>query len=315
MALRVPQDVVLQYSSTGDVSKQYPVLDTSVTNSGVIRFTFPNTMTFGDVKAIRVQDIITWDIILTNKWQRPIYFAVTSTPDCKIGLDRYFRMDGLAMKLIPITAPTDEGVIVDSILASSLYDSPAGFSKTFRRGYKYRGLNDSTVYFDENVSRLTMNYRNAFLRLSLHYLNQEQNSAKALQALDSMESKIPRRVIPMDYRVLYDVANFYKYAGAKDKFIQYTDEVLAKLTEATKLHPKEALSQSNPYTLLLSIYEVREEYEKAIEVLNTINEVYGGTNTAVAQQVNERIAQLRAQIATKNAITKDTVAIQPQRKK
>ena len=315
MALRVPQDVVLQYSSTSDVSKQYPVLDTSVTNSGVIRFTFPNTVTFGDVKAIRVQDIITWDILLTNKWQRPIYFAVTSTPDCKIGLDRYFRMDGLAMKLIPITAPTDEGIIVDSILATSLYDSPAGFSKTFRRGYKYRGLNDSTVYFDENVSRLTMNYRNAFLRLSLHYLNQEQNSAKALQALDSMESKIPRRVIPMDYRVLYDVANFYKYAGAKDKFIKYTDEVLAKLTEATKLHPKEALSQSNPYTLLLSIYEVREEYEKAIEVLNTINEVYGGTNTAVAQQVNERIAQLRAQIATKNAITKDTVAIQPRRKK
>ncbi len=315
MALRVPQDVLSQYSSASDAPKQYPVLDTSVTNSGVIRFTLPNSMTFGDVKAIRVQDIVTWDIISSNKWQRPIYFAVTSTPDCKIGLDRYFRMDGLAMKLIPFAAPTDDGIIVDSILATNLYDSPAGFSKTFRRGYKFRGLTDSTVYFDENVTRLTMNYRNAFLRLALHYLNQERNNAKALQALDSMESKISRRVIPMDYRVLYDVANFYRYAGANDKFVKYTDEVLAKLIELTKSRPKEALSQSNPYSVLLSIYESREDYDKAIGVLNTINEVYGGTNTTVAKQVSERIAQLRAQMATKNAITKDTVAMQPQRPK
>jgi Protein of unknown function (DUF2723) len=315
MALRVPRDVVDQYASTGDTASEFPSMDTSVTNSGVIRFTFPNTMTFGTVKAIRAQDIITWDIISTNKWQRPIYFAVTSTPDCKIGLDKYFRMDGLAMKLIPVAASSDEGIIVDSILATSLYDSPAGFSKTFRRGYKFRGLNDSTVYFDENVTRLTMNYRNAYLRLSLHYLNQEHSNAKAIEALDSMESKIPRRVIPMDYRLLYDVANFYNYAGAKDKYIQYTDEAVAKLIEETKTHPRGALSQYNPYTILLSIYEAREEYEKAIDVLNTINGLYGGTNSAIAQQVADRIAQLRAQIATKKAIINDTVAVRPQQKK
>jgi len=153
------------------------------------------------------------------------------------------------------------------------------------------------------------------LRLSLHYLNQDHQNAKALEALDSMESKIPERVIPMDYRVLYDVANFYRYAGATDKYHRYIDEVVAKLVEITKSRPREALGQTNPYTLLLTIYESREEYEKAIDVLNTINDVYGGANTTVAQQVNQRIAQLRAQIVTKNAITKDTVAVQPQRNK
>jgi hypothetical protein len=315
MTLRVPQNVVNQYASMSDVTKQLPAPDTSVTNSGVIRFTFPHTMTFGTVKAIRVQDIMAWDIISTNNWQRPIYFAVTSTPDSKIGLDRYFRMDGLAMKLIPVMAPSDEGIIVDSILAANLYDTPAGFSKTFRRGYKYRGLNDSTVYFDENVTRLTMNYRNAYLRLSLYYLNQAHDNAKAIQALDSMESKIPHRVMPMDYRLMYDVANFYNYAGAKDKYARYTDEVVAKLIELTKSGSREPLNQYNPYTLLLSIYEAREEYEKSIDVLNTISANYAATNPAVAQQVNERIAQLRSQMAIKNAIKKDTVAVQLQQKK
>ena len=101
----------------------------------------------GSIKAIRAQDIVTWNIISTNKWQRPIYFAVTCTPDSKIGLDRYFRIDGLASRLVPIHAARNEAIIVDTILAANLYNSPAGFFKTFQRGYKYRGLNDSTVYY------------------------------------------------------------------------------------------------------------------------------------------------------------------------
>ena len=315
MALPVPQSAVNQFVALGDASKQTSLIDTSITNSGVIRFTFPNTMTFGNVKAIRVQDIITWDIISTNRWQRPIYFAVTSTPDSKIGLDKYFRMDGLAMKLIPVASQSEEGIIVDTILASNLYNSPAGFSKTFQRGYKYRGLGDSTIYFDENVTRLTMNYRNAFLRLALYYINQAHDNPKAIAALDSMESKIPRHVTPIDYRLEYDVANFYNYAGEKGKYREYSDDVIAKVQQIIKTNPHEALNQYNPYTLLLSIYEAREEYEKAIDLLNTIKGIYSVANPGIEQQVNDRISQLKAQMAVKNMIKKDTVAVQPQTKK
>ncbi|HTR80245.1 MAG TPA: DUF2723 domain-containing protein [Bacteroidota bacterium] len=310
MALPVPKNVLNQYTYLTDEAKKMSIEDTSLTNSGVIRFTFPNTMTFGSVKAIRVQDIITWDIISTNKWQRPIYVAVTSTPDSKIGLDRYFRMDGLALKLIPVEGPSDEGMIVDTILAANLYDSPVGFSKTFRRGYKYRGLNDSKVYFDENVTRLTMNYRNAFLRLALYYLNQARDNAKALQALDSMESKIPREVIPMDYRLMYDVANFYKYAGAKDKYLEYSGEVIEKLQDVIQKSPHQPLNQDNPYTLLFTIYESRGDYKKALDVLNTINSTYSATTPGLSQQVNARIAQVQSEIAASDTARKDTVATQ-----
>ena len=214
MTLPVPQNVIDEFAYLEDASKQPPLADTSVTRSGVIRFTFPNTITVGSVKAIRAQDIVAWNIILTNKWQRPIYFAVTCTLDSKIGLERYFRMDGLAERLVPFRAPSNGRIIVDTILAANIFNSPAGFSKTFQRGYKYRGLNDSTVYYDDNVMRLMSNYRNAFLRLAMYHLNLTRNNAKAVEALDSMEAKIPHSVIPMDYRLLSDVANFYKYAGA-----------------------------------------------------------------------------------------------------
>ena len=219
------------------------------------------------------------------------------------------------MKLVPIQAANEEGIIVDSILSRNLFDSPGGYSKTFRRGYKYRGLDDGTVYYDENVTRLTMNYRNAFLRLSLYHLNQTRNFAKAIEVLDSLEAKIPHRVIPMDYRLMYDVANFYNYAGAKDKYLKWSDEVVAKLQDIIKSTPQEALNQYNPYSVLLSIYEAREEYEKAIEILGRIAATYSATTPGIDQQVKERITQLQGQMALKNAIKKDTVALRQPRNK
>ena len=314
MILPVPQNVVDEFISLEDASKQPPLADTSVTRSGVIRFTLPNTITVGTVKAIRAQDIVTWNIISTNKWQRPIYFAVTCTPDSKIGLEHYFRMDGLASRLVPIQAASSEGIIVDTILAANLYHSPSGYSKTFQRGYKYRGLNNSAVYYDDNVTRLIFNYRNAFLRLAMHHLNLTHNNAKAIEALDSMESKIPHSIIPMDNRLLSDVANFYKYAGAQDKYNTYADEVTIKLLDIIKKNPDQPLSEFNPFAELLSIYESRGEYSKAIDILNTINARYAGISPGLGEQVKERIEKLQAKISG-SAATKDTVALEPQQKK
>ncbi|MGA7161342.1 MAG: DUF2723 domain-containing protein [Bacteroidota bacterium] len=311
MTLPVPPNTAAENAYMNDSTPRAFVSDTSAGGAGAIRFIFPSTMTVGSVKAIRVQDIVTWNIISTNKWQRPIYFAVTCSSDSKIGLNRYFRMDGLAMKLVPVQAPSDQGIVVDTILTANLYNSPAGYSKTFQRGYKYRGLNDSSVYYDENATRLMTNYRNAFLKLALENLTRSHNYTKAAEALDSMESKIPHKVIPMDYRLLYEVANFYSHAGEKEKSNQFSDEVVAKLIDLIHKNPDQPMSEYNPYTLLLSIYQSRAEYEKAIDILNTIAARYGEMSPGLKDQVKERIARIQIQMKMKN----DTIALQPQQKK
>ena len=55
--------------------KQSSPADTYDSVSGAIHFIFPNTITVGSVKAIRTQDIVTWNIISTDKWRRPIYLC------------------------------------------------------------------------------------------------------------------------------------------------------------------------------------------------------------------------------------------------
>lgn len=41
------------------------------------------------------------EIIEANKWERPVYFAVTCSEDSKIGLSDYLKMEGMALKLVP----------------------------------------------------------------------------------------------------------------------------------------------------------------------------------------------------------------------
>jgi hypothetical protein len=265
----------------------------------------PYTMTFGTIKAIRVQDIVTFDIIMTNKWERPIYFAVTSTPDSKLGLEKYFRMDGLAMKMVPFQSPTDEGLIVDSILSANLYNTPKTPSKTFQRGYMFRGLANKNVYYDENVTRLVMNYRNSFLRLALHHLNETKNYAKATAALDSMEVKVPSSVIPMDYRIMYDVANFYHFAGAQDKYLQYSGKIETVISDMIKKGVTEPFSQYNPYYILFSLYQNKEEYDKASGVLDQIKVAYSSLQ-GIGQWVDQQKQQVMAQKAIKGSAPKDT---------
>ncbi|MBL7983813.1 MAG: hypothetical protein JNM91_02390, partial [Flavobacteriales bacterium] len=45
------------------------------------------------------------DLLAHNDWKRPICFAVTTGPDSYVGLQDYFRLEGLAYRLVPISAP------------------------------------------------------------------------------------------------------------------------------------------------------------------------------------------------------------------
>ncbi|MBK7266405.1 MAG: hypothetical protein IPI12_08745 [Ignavibacteriales bacterium] len=49
-------------------------------------------------------------------------------------------------------------------------EEPEGYSKEYKAGFKFRGLADSSIFLDENHKRMTLNYRNAYLRLSNYYM-------------------------------------------------------------------------------------------------------------------------------------------------
>jgi hypothetical protein len=281
-----------------DVFAGYGVTDTALVNRGGIDFLMKNTQQYGDVKAIRIQDRLVQDIIFTNHWKRPVYFAVTCSPDSKIGLDEYLWFDGLAMRLEPkkSTGP-DEGVNA-TILETNLFHEPEGFSRTPQYGYKFRKLADPSVYFDENTRRLMLNYRSCFIRLSLYYANATRDTTKSLATLNRMEEIIPRSKVPMGWELTSDIASFYYRLGQVQKFNELAAEIEPICQDLIASGQVNMNTYYNPYRVLLDIYEARHEQDKTLDLLNRLAAMYPND-----PGLRKRIQDLQARMQAAQAQT------------
>jgi tetratricopeptide (TPR) repeat protein len=134
-------------------------------------------------RGIRVQDLMIWQIIQANNWERPIYFAVTVSTQNLIGLRKagYLQMEGLAYKLHP--KKMDDRLDVDQM------------RKNILEVYKYRNLDDPEVYFNNDAQKLVGNYRSSFFQLALRYMRQE-DFERVVNILQEMEDRMPEEIFP-----------------------------------------------------------------------------------------------------------------------
>ncbi len=290
-----PRDVTIPVPK--GVYEKFGITDTAIINQGKITFRMPNTLQFGDIKAIRVQDIMVRDIIETNKWERPIYFAVTVSPDNFIGLDDYLRMEGLVYRVVPFKNPKGSTTFIrEDVMRQCLFNEPEGFYREPYYGFKFRNLNNPNVHFFETDRNLMQNYRNAFLKLAIYYYENNRDSTKVVEVLDRMESKIPNDILPMDYRLRYDVARLYEVVGARDKFMKIAKEIEPIALEQINRDPMNIYGEYNPYVILVNLYEMMGEYKKAIDILNKVLAYYPQQYQYL---IKDRIARLEAKMNEK----------------
>jgi hypothetical protein len=280
MEVAVPPDVIARFG----------VRDTAVINQGKMAWTMPNTLQFRDVKAIRVQDMMVLDILRTNQWKRPIYFAVTCAPDSRIGLDEYLWFHGLAWRLEPRRVERDEMGLDPVILRKNLFDTPEGFSTGPQFGYKFRRINDPSVLYDENTTRLMVNYRTAFVRLAMYYTNFEANPAKAAEALERMEQLIPATKIPYGWELGADLAGFFYRLGKQERFEELASYVEGECRAAIAAGQVNMQSYYNPYRVLLEIYDLKRDYVKSLDLLKDLAAMY--PNDPVLKQRIEATEQM-----------------------
>jgi hypothetical protein len=273
------------------VYDKFGVEESALREQGKIRWLMRNTREFNNIPVIRVQDFMVRDIIMTSGWDRPVYFAVT-IPDngSKIGLDEYLRLEGLVQRITPVRHERGRQLGIEA-LHKNLFNEPETFSREPRYGYKFRGLNDPSVYLEEQSRRLTINYRNAFLQLAMHYHHEEKDDDLTIITLDRMEYTIPRDHIEMSPGMLYEVANLYRRAGEEGRFITITDELIAEMEEQVRVTPDLPLTMNNPYIVLFNLYNDRGMYEKEREILEQMQSQYH-MNQDVVRFTRQRIEQL-----------------------
>lgn len=270
--ITIPPPNEAQLQSMYDLKQGLNIRDSSVIQEGTITWTMNPTLTFGNIQAVRVQDLMVKELIEANNWQRPIYFAVTCADDSKIGMQDYLRMEGMAFRFVPERRKPGVEFIEPNILQAQLIENP-GFSRDFQPGFKFRGLNDPSIFLDDNHKRMTMNYRNSFLRMTLYYINTGQNDL-AVKTLDMMEEKIPRWNIEMDYGLLYEIGSLYRSAGGVEQYEKIAAEVEEKAWERMAKDPTDTQSMYNPYRMLFMIYESQGNYKKLVELYQQLAKVF-----------------------------------------
>lgn len=242
--------------------------DTNGGGGGKIEFMMRNTLQYGRTKAIRVQDFMVRHIIETNRWQRPVYFAITCSPDSKIGLDEYLRFCGLAWRLVPYKAGHLDMGIDPAVLHANLFDEPGGYSRTPRYGYKFRTTADSTVALDENEARMTSGFHAAFRALAVYELDGRKDPGKSAEVLERAEKVMPWKSIPMLFEDGYDFALLDYRLGRAGLFTA----LVARLEKQFRAETAAGGVPSDPYIYgqMIQIYDLAKDYSAELEVLGNL---------------------------------------------
>ena len=264
------KDKIMNLPVPPEVFEEFGVTDTSIVNKGKITWNMRSTLNFGNISAIRVQDLAVLDIIQANNWERPIYFSVTCSDNSKIGLDDYLEMEGMAFRLTPKQSRRSFLYVNEPVMYKQLFDEPEGFSKDYQPGFKFRGLADSTIFMDAGHRRLYTNYRNSFLRLALYYMEVKHDNDMARKTLDKMEEKIPRKLVGMRYEIMSDLADLYRRAGDEEKFRELSHEVEDIALRMIEVNPNDYMRDGNPYMILINTYESLGEYSKLVDLLKKL---------------------------------------------
>lgn len=172
---------------------------------------------------IAKDEMMILDLLATNNWERPIYWAITVGREKYLNLQDYFQVEGFAYRLVPIKGKSQASQLDFGTVATDLmYDN-------LMNKFKWGGMNDPDVYIDENNMRMMTNIRNSFNRLA-GALIEEGKKDSAIAVLDRCGEVVPLDLVGPEYFAL-EMANNYFKAGAIEKGLAILEKAFSVFDE------------------------------------------------------------------------------------
>ena len=219
-------------------------------------------------------DLTILDILSSNNWERPIYFASTTGLASYIGLEDYFRAEGMAYRLVPIKkqgrGDGNPGYVNSDILYKRLMED-----------FHWGGMDTDEIYMDETNRRMTMSLRITFSRLA-DQLTAENKLDKAKAVLDKAFEVMPEHNVPYDYFVMFLAENYYgigEFEKGNEVVTRLVDIYEKEVIYYQSLDPKFAVT-------------VKNDLQQARGILNRLvvmtNQLY--PQKEFGQELNQRLA-------------------------
>jgi hypothetical protein len=211
------------------------------------------------------------DLIVSNNWERPIYFNNTSLSTLGINISEHVVMEGLTYRLLPIQKPeTIREELVNTDLAV----------KNFMENFAFRGMNDVNVYLDEEYRRFASNHRSALNSIVLALLD-EGKMEEAAKLLNFGLATIPDKALPYDLSSGQSVPLFFE-VGEDEKALEIIEKISKRSLDMIEFYSKTSRSYDREMMIsvelikyFIPLLEERGYKEKAQELSKRLESLMG----------------------------------------
>lgn len=230
---------------------------------------------------IMKDDLAVLDIIASNIYDRPIYFATTANPDRLIGLNNYSQLEGMATRIIPVYSPPDTRFGqygAGRVSADKIYENVL---KKFQWGGfdKYKMFN-----FENSFNPSFAAMRIAFLR-GVDALIKSGQMAKAKDLNDKYFEVFPQMNFDYDVNRMPFIEFYYQMSQldkVKEESLKLARETAEFLEFYNSLAP-EAMASGAGFV---------EDYNQYMSIPPRLNTLANGmADSSFQQQLNQILGQ------------------------
>lgn len=153
-------------------------------------------------------DLMLLDLIATNNWERPIYFANPNSHAKVLGVDKYCHLEGVVYRFKPTLAK-------EFISKIGGVNAERTYEVLMDENVRWGRLNQDDVIVDRESDRNSGMAKQNYLRLAQALLTEKKYDS-VVKVLDTGIKFFPNEKFPFDYYMM-SWADFYYQSGATDK--------------------------------------------------------------------------------------------------
>ena len=153
-------------------------------------------------------DLMLLDLIATNNWERPVYFANPNSHAKVLGVDKYCHLEGVVYRFKPTIAK-------DFINKIGGVNADRTYEVLMDENMRWGRLNEDDVILDRESDRNSGMVKQNYVRLAQALLAEKKYDS-VVAVLDRGIEFFPHEKFPFDYYMM-SWADFYYQSGAIDK--------------------------------------------------------------------------------------------------
>lgn len=183
-------------------------------------------LNLGDKTTYLIKDqVAILDIIASNLWERPIYWAVTCREDRLMGFQDYLQLEGLGLRIVPVRG---KGQPEFGLVGAGNVNTDIAFDNIVNK-WNWGNFDKEHLYVDRSYLPSLQTMKLTMIRVARQLIS-EGKKDKAVALTDKFYEAFPTQNFAHDQFSAY-MADVYARAGANDKAAAKIREIAGQLEQ------------------------------------------------------------------------------------